>query len=63
MIAGALLASRPKVAMAQDNASRVKKLIVGNDAAFISVAIRSGAMRGSSRGRHSPVRRRNGALK
>jgi len=56
MIAGALLASRPKVAMAQDNASRAKKLIVGNDAAFISVAICSGAMRGSSSGRHSPVK-------
>ena len=56
MIAGALLASRPKVAMAQDNASRAKKLIVGNDAAFISAAICSGAMRGSSSGRHSPVK-------
>jgi hypothetical protein len=39
MIAGALFASSPKVAMLVANASRKKKLIVGNDAAFISVAI------------------------
>jgi hypothetical protein len=44
MIAGALLASSPKVAMALDNASSEKKLMVGIDAAFISMAICSGAI-------------------
>jgi len=47
MIAGALLASSPKVAMAVANANRTKKLTVGNDAAFISVAIWSGGIAGS----------------
>jgi hypothetical protein len=59
LIAGALFAISPNVAMAVDNASRKKKLIVGIDAAFISVANCSGAMRGSNSGCHSPVRRRS----
>ena len=63
MIAGALLARRPNVAMALDNSSRKKKLIEGRDAAFMAVATSSAGTCGSTMVRHSPVIRRNNARK
>ena len=63
MIAGALLARSPNVAMALDSTSRKKKLTEGMDAAFMTVATSSAATRGSTIVLHSPVRRRSKARK
>ena len=63
IIAGALLARSPNVAMALDSTSRKKKLIEGMDAAFMVVATSSAVIRGSTIVLHSPVIRLNKARK
>ena len=61
MIAGALLARNPNVAIALDSTRRKKKLFEGMDAAFMEVAKSSAATRGSIIVIYSPLRRRNKA--